>query len=159
LEKEKSKKHPKKHMRGEKSMRKIALLASALGIFAGLGGGVLHGIGEVLQGSVAPNGTLIEAWPALQVVVGEPAMTLVLNFLLTGILAIIMGIIVTMWAGKFIQHKSGGLILILLSIVMLLVGGGLIPPFFGIAGGVIAPLNHQTTKIEVLLHGKIREPC
>jgi hypothetical protein len=64
-----------------------------------------------------------------------------------------------MWAGKFIQRKSGGLILILLSIVMLLVGGGLVPPFFGIAAGVIAvPLNYQTTKMEVLVHGKIREP-
>ncbi len=140
-------------------MRKIAVLASALGIFAGLGGGVLHGIGEVLQGSVAPNGIMIEGWPALQVVAGEPAMTIVPNFLLTGILAIIVGIIVTIWAGKLIQHKSGGLILILLSIVMLLVGGGVIPPFFGIAAGVIAVLlNYQTTKLELFARGKVREP-
>jgi hypothetical protein len=86
-------------------MRKIVVFASALGIFAGLGGGVLHGIGEVLQGNVAPNGIMIEAWPALRVVAGEPAMTIVPNFLLTGILAIVMGIIVTIWAGKFIEHK------------------------------------------------------
>lgn len=120
---------------------------------------MLHGIGEVLQGSVAPNGIMIEAWPALRVVVGEPAMTILPNFLLTGILAIVMGIIVTIWAGKFIEHKSGGLILILLSIAMLLVGGGIIPPLFGIAAGVIAVLlNYQTTKTEVLVHGKIREP-
>lgn len=140
-------------------MRKVAVLASALGIFAGLGGGVLRGIGEVLLGSVAPNGIMIEAWPALQAVQGEPAMTIVPNFLLTGILAISMGIIVTIWVGKFIQHKNGGLILILLSIVMLLVGGGVIPLFFGIAAGVIAILlNYQTTKRGVLVHGKIREP-
>jgi hypothetical protein len=105
----------------------------------------------VLQGSVAPNGIMIEAWPALRAVVGEPAMTIVPNFLLTGILAIIVGIIVTIWAGKFIQHKSCGLILILLTIVMLLVGGGLVPPLFGITAGVIAVLlNYQTTKMEVL---------
>jgi hypothetical protein len=140
-------------------MRKIAILASALGIFAGLGGGVLHGIGEVLQGSVAPNGIMIEAWPALRVVAGEPAMTLVPNFLLTGILAIVMGIIVTIWAAMFIEHKRGGLILILLSIAMLLVGGGLVPVLFGIAAGVIAAvLNYQTTKRGVLVHGKISEP-
>jgi hypothetical protein len=73
---------------------------------------------------------MIEAWPALKVVAGEPAMTIVPNFLLTGMLAIVMGIIVTIWAGKFIEHKSGGLI----------------PPFFGIAAGVIAVLlNYQTT--------------
>jgi hypothetical protein len=127
-------------------MRKIAVFASALGIFAGLGLGVLHGIGEVLQGSVAPNGIMIEAWPALHVVAGEPAMTIVPNFLLTGILAIVTGIIVAIWAGKFIEHKRGGLILILLSIAMLLVGGGLIPVLFGLAAAVIAALlNYQTT--------------
>ncbi len=140
-------------------MRKIAILASALGIFAGLGGGVLHGIGEVLQGSIAPNGVMIEAWPALRVVAGEPAMTIVPNFLVTGILAIVMGIIVAIWAGKFIEHKRGGLILILLSIVMLLVGDGLIPLFFGIAAGMIAALlNYQTTNMGVPVHGKIKEP-
>ncbi len=73
---------------------------------------------------------MIEAWPALKVVAGEPAMTIVPNFLLTGMRAIVMGIIVTIWVGKFIEHKSGGLI----------------PPFFGIAAGVIAVLlNYQTT--------------
>jgi hypothetical protein len=102
---------------------------------------------------------MIEAWPALRVVAGEPAMTLVPNFLLTGILAIVMGIIVTIWAAMFIEHERGGLILILLSIAMLLVGGGLVPVLFGIAAGVIAAvLNYQTTKREVLVHGKISEP-
>jgi hypothetical protein len=86
-------------------------------------------------------------------------MTVVPNLLLTGILAIVMGIIVTIWAAKFIQHKNGGLILILLSIVMLLVGGGLIPLFFGIAAGMIAALlNYQTTNMGVPGHGKIKEP-
>jgi uncharacterized membrane protein YfcA len=59
-------KNPQKLKRDEKSMRKIAVLASALGIFAGLGGGVLHGIGEILQGNAVPNGIMIEAWPALR---------------------------------------------------------------------------------------------
>jgi hypothetical protein len=86
-------------------------------------------------------------------------MTVVPNFLLTGILSIVMGIIVAIWAAKFIQHKNGGLILILLSIVMLLVGGGLIPLFFGIAAGMIAALlNYQTTNMGVQVHGKIKEP-
>jgi hypothetical protein len=135
-------------------MRKMAVLASALGIFAGLGGGLLHGIGEVLQGSVVPNGIMIEAWPALRIVAGEPAMTIVPNLLVTGILAIVMGVIVTIWAGKFIEHKRGGLILILLVIAMLLVGGGLVPVFFGIAAGVIAVLiNYQITDLRDQLFG------
>ena len=98
---------------------------------------MFHGIGEVFQGSVAPDGIMIQAYPAMQATAGEPAMTIVPNFLLTGILAIIMGIIVTIWAAVFIKSKNGGIILILLSILMLLFGGGIIPPLIGIIGGVI----------------------
>ncbi len=118
-------------------MNKTRIAASVLGIFAGLGGGVFHGIGEILQGNVAPNGIYIQAWPAMQATSGEPAMTIVPNFLLTGILAIIGGIIVTIWAAKFIERKNGGLVLILLSIILLLFGGGIIPPIIGVIGGII----------------------
>jgi len=118
-------------------MNKTRVAASLLGVFAGIGGGVFHGIGEILQGSVAPNEMMIQAYPAMQATAGEPAMTIVPNFLLTGILAIILGIIVTVWAAAFIERKNGGLILILLSIIMLLLGGGIIPPIFGVLAGVI----------------------
>jgi hypothetical protein len=37
-------------------MNKTRVTASILGIFAGIGGGVFHGIGEALQGSIAPDG-------------------------------------------------------------------------------------------------------
>jgi len=118
-------------------MNKTRVAASLLGIFAGIGGGVFHGIGEILQGSLAPNEIMIQAYPAMQVTAGEPAMTIVPNFLLTGVLAIIMGFIVTIWSVVFIERKNGGLILILLSIIMLLLGGGIIPPIFGVLAGII----------------------
>ena len=118
-------------------MNKTRVAASLLGIFAGIGGGVFHGIGEILQGSVAPTEIMIQAYPAMQATAGEPAMTIVPNFLLTGILAIIMGFIVTIWAVAFIKRKNGGLVLIMLSIIMLLLGGGIIPPIFGILAGII----------------------
>ena len=127
-------------------MRKIAVAASIVGIFAGLAG-ASHGPGEMLQGNIVPSEIMIKAWPDLTVLGGEPAMTIVPSFLVTGILTIIFGILVAAWAGKFVQHKSGGLILILLSIVMLLVGGGIVPPMFGIAAGIIAIiLNYKTAK-------------
>jgi hypothetical protein len=118
-------------------MDKTRVTASILGIFAGMGGGVFHGIGEILQGNVATNGIYIQAYPAMQATAGEPAITLVPNFLYTGILAIIMGIIVTIWAGAFVGRKNGGLALILLSIVMLLLGGGIVPAIIGMVGGII----------------------
>ncbi len=121
-------------------MNRLALCAAALGIFTGLGG-ASHGPGEMLQGNIAPQGLVIKAWPSLTVLNGEPAMTIIPSFLLSGILTIIVGVFMAIWAGKFIEHRFGGIVLILLTILLLLVGGGLAPPLFGIAGGIIAIVN------------------
>jgi len=124
--------------RDEESMRisRARATASIIGVFAGVTG-TSHGPGEMLQGNKAPSGVMIEAWPELTSLGGEPAMTIVPSFLITGILAIILGLVVTVWAAVFVQKKNGGVVLILLSIIMLLVGGGIVPPIFGIAAGVI----------------------
>ena len=128
-------------------LSKTRVAASALGIFSGLGG-ASHGPGEILQGNIAPNGLVIDAWPELTALAGEPAMTIIPSFLVTGILTIIFGLIVAVWAAKFVQRKNGGLVLILLSIIMLLVGGGLFPPVFGVVAGIIGtrikPINEST---------------
>jgi hypothetical protein len=119
------------------NMNTTRITASILGVFAGLGGGVFHGIGEILQGNVTPDGLYIQAYPAMQATAGEPALTVVPNFLYTGILSIIMGVVVTLWAALYIKKKNGGLVLILLSMIMFLVGGGIIPPIIGVIGGII----------------------
>ncbi len=119
-----------------KTLSKTRIAASVIGIFGGLGG-ASHGPGEMLQGNTAPDSLVIEAWPELTALAGEPAMTIIPNFLLTGVLTVIVGVIVAVWAAKFVQRKNGGLVLILLSIIMLLVGGGLFPPVFGVAAGII----------------------
>jgi len=127
-------------------MNKLKVLASALGIFTGLGG-ASHGPGEILQGNVAPSNIVFQAWPSLTALAGEPAMTIIPNLLVTGILTIIVGVLLAVWAAKFISRKHGGLVVILLTIVLLLVGGGLMPALFGIAAGVVAiSLNHKRTK-------------
>jgi len=64
-------------------------------------------------------------------------MTIIPNFLASGVLTIMVGLIVAAWAAAFVQRKNGGLVLILLSIIMLLVGGGLFPPGFGVIAGII----------------------
>jgi len=127
-------------------MNKLKVAASALGIFAGLGGPV-HGPGEILQGNVAPSNIVFEAWPGFTALSGEPAMTIIPNLLVTGILAIIVGVLLSVWSAKFVSRKHSGLVMILLSIVLLLVGGGLIPPLFGIAAGVLATVfNYKRAK-------------
>lgn len=117
---------------------------ATFGVLAGLAG-IEHGIGEVLQGNRAPDGIVIESWPdsaLFQVVGGEPAMTIVPNLLLSGILAILISLIFILWSTKFVQRKHSGLVLIFLSLVMLLVGGGFGPPLLGIIVGIAATRMH-----------------
>ena len=110
--------------------------ASVIGVVAGLSG-ASHGLGEILQGNIAPSGIVIQAWPGLTDLGGEPAMTIIPSFLVTGVLAIIFGLIVTVWAAALVQRKNGGLALILLSVILLLVGGGFFPLGFGVTAGII----------------------
>ncbi|MDD1721158.1 MAG: hypothetical protein LUP95_04145 [Euryarchaeota archaeon] len=114
------------------------MVALVFGVLAGLGG-LTHGIGEVLQGNVAPAGIFIPSWtqgPIATNLGGDPALTIVPNLLGTGVLTIIVSLMIIIWATAFITRKNGGLILILLSIILLLVGGGVAPPVVGVLAGV-----------------------
>lgn len=127
-------------MRGENALTKLGaarIVASLFGVLAGLGG-LTHGIGEVLQGNIAPSGIVINSWtqgPIATNMGGEPAMTIVPNLLLTGVLTILVSLAVLVWAAVFVQRKNGGWVLIVLSIIMLLVGGGFGSPIVGILAG------------------------
>ncbi len=112
---------------------------STFGAIMGLAG-IEHGIGEILQGNIAPIGIMFPSWPGsafFRIVGGEPAMTIIPNLLVTGILAILFSLAFLVWATLFVQRKNGGLILILLSFAMLLAGGGIFPPVIGIIIGVL----------------------
>ncbi len=102
--------------------------------------GMEHGAGEILQGSVAPNGIMILSWPDAPFfhnLGGEPAMTLLPNLLITGILAVSVSLALLLWSVLFVQRRHGGWGMILLSILLLLVGGGIFPPVLGILVGVV----------------------
>lgn len=82
---------------------------------------------ETLQGNVAPDGLLISAigpaqrfWPGGK----ETAFTAIPNFLVTGILAMLVSIAVVTWSGWFIARKHGAVIFLLLSVLQFMVGGG-----------------------------------
>ena len=103
--------------------------------------GLEHGIGEIVQGNHAPAAIMIESWPdapLFEIVGGEPAMTIVPNLLLSGILAVTVSLLVLAWTTRFVQRAYGGPVLMLLSIVLLLVGGGFGPPLLGIILGLAA---------------------
>jgi hypothetical protein len=137
---------------------------STLGVLMGIAG-IEHGVGEILQGNIAPSGIMFLSWPEsefFRIVGGEPAMTVIPNLLATGFLAIISSLIFILWVTSFVQRKNGGLVLILLSIVMLLVGGGIFPPILGIIIGILgtkinAPLTWWRTKLSADLRHFLRK--
>lgn len=116
------------------------VVASTFGVVVGLAG-LEHGIGEVLQGSVAPSGIMFESWPDsefLRILGGEPAMAIIPNLLVAGILTVLVSLLFIAWAVLFTPRRLGGLGLILLSVVLLLVGGGVAPPIMGLIIGAAA---------------------
>ena len=130
-------------------MNKVtSILFVTLGILAGIMG-IEHGIGEVLEGDRPTNGLLILSWPDsafFEIMAGEPAMTIIPNYLLTGLLAIL-------FSGAFLvllvmpgPDRKAIMILFALLILMLLFGGGFGPPVLGTIAVLIAckrnsPLN------------------
>jgi hypothetical protein len=115
------------------------LSASTFGALAGLAG-IEHGVGEILQGNRATGGIVIESWPEsalFRILGGEPALTLVPNLLVTGILAVVVSLALLVWAVGFVQRRHGGLMMILLSIAMFLVGGGFGSALVGVIAGMV----------------------
>ncbi len=119
-------------------------MVSTMGAIMALAG-LEHGIGEILQGNVAPGGIMFPSWPDsdfFRVVAGEPAMSLVPNLLAAGILSVLVSLILLAWATLFVQRPKGGLVMILLCLVLLLVGGGIFPPIIGMLLGGIGTQIH-----------------
>lgn len=124
-----------------------AVVVAVLGVLVGLAG-VEHGIGEVLQGPVRPDGLFVQSWPdaaALEVLSGEPAMTVVPDLVVTGVLAVLVGLSVTVWSIWFAARPRGGVVLVALSVALLLVGGGLVPPVMGVVLGAVATRIGRTS--------------
>jgi hypothetical protein len=132
------------------------ITATVLGLTAGVAG-IEHGYFEVLQGNTRPEGLMIASIgppcvPELSWNQCEPAMTVIPSFLITGILAVIFGILVTVWSAFLVRKKHGGLGLILLCIPLLLFGGGIFPPLIGIIAGALGtrihkPLNPERSRL------------
>jgi hypothetical protein len=124
-------------------------VASTFGVIVGLAG-LEHGIGEILQGRVAPPAVMFESWPnseVLRVMAGEPAMSLLPDLLLSGILTVLLSLATIVWSVAFLGRQHAGSVLILLSTLLLLVGGGIAPPLMGlIVGGAATRIRKPLTR-------------
>ena len=107
--------------------------ATVIGVFFGLFSGVNHGIFEILQGNHPTEGLIINAigeaqrfWPEGT----EPAFTLIPNYMVTGIVSILVGIAIVIWSLKYLSSKHGSLVYFGLFVLSFLVGGGMGQAFF-----------------------------
>jgi len=97
--------------------------------------GFEHGLGELLQGPVAPESTMIQSWPDspfYRILGGEPAMTLVPNLAVSGLLTMALSVALFVWVVFFVGKRYSAGVIAVLSVVLLLVGGGFGPPVLGL---------------------------
>lgn len=118
----------------------LRITTALLGVYAGLIA-IQHGIFEVFQGNISPDGLLFNAIgpPCLPEMVWHacfPAMTLIPNLFASGVATIIIGVMVMLWALFFVSHRYGGRILFILSILQLMVGSGFVPVFIGMVAAI-----------------------
>jgi hypothetical protein len=102
--------------------------------------GIEHGIGELTQGWTAPPAVVFESWPhvdAFDPLDGEPAMSLVPNLMVSGVLSIVVALLLGITAVRA-DRAHLGVTLIGLSVLLLLLGGGFGPPLLGVLVGLLA---------------------
>ena len=108
--------------------KRTRITASVIGALLGMAGIFNHGIFEILQGNVSTDGFFIEAIGEANrywVHGTEAAFTLIHNFLITGICAVLVGVAIVIWSLKYIHVKHGTTVFLSLLILLTLVGGGI----------------------------------
>jgi hypothetical protein len=124
------------------------VIVATLGVLFGISG-MSHGFFETLQGNSPTGGMFISAigevhrmWPHGN----EYAFTVIPNFLVTGILAMILSLAIMIWSVGFVHKKNGPLIFLLLFILLFLVGGGIAQiVFFTLTWAVSTRINKPLT--------------
>lgn len=132
-----------------------------LGVIFGISG-INHGLFETLQGNLPTGSLFISAigeaqkmWPHGN----EPAFTLLPNFLITGIAAMLVGLAIIIWSCGYVHKKKGSTILLLLFILLLLVGGGVAQVlFFPWIFIVSRHINKPLVFWEKIFHSKQAQP-
>ncbi|RJQ51629.1 MAG: hypothetical protein C4521_12090 [Actinobacteria bacterium] len=113
---------------------------AAMGTIAALAG-FEHGLGELLQGPVAPAALVIQSWPGsafYRSLQGEPALTVIPNLAISGIATMALSGVFFVWVVRFADRPRSALVIATLSVALLLVGGGFGPPVLGLILAIAA---------------------
>lgn len=105
--------------------------------------GMIHGIFEILTGNIPTGGFLLK---------NIGAFTLIPNYLLTGIISLIISLFIIIWVVGFIHKKNGPIIFLCLSVALFLTGGGVaIVIGFLITWGVSTKINKPISGLKKFL--------
>lgn len=116
------------------------LIVTVIGVFFGIGG-IDHGFFEFLQGNTPTPGLVINAIGEAHrfwIEGTEPAFTLIPNFMITGLVSMIVGLTIVIWSLFFVHTKYGRTVFLGLFILLFLVGGGMGQAFFFIPAWAFA---------------------
>lgn len=103
------------------------VILTTVGVIFGLSG-MNHGFFEFLQGNTPTTSLVVDAIGKAQRFYAEgtePAFTIIPNFLVTGLLAMLVGLVIVIWSLRFIQTQHGRSVFLGLFILLFLVGGGI----------------------------------
>jgi hypothetical protein len=134
-------------------------IVSTLGVLFAISG-MNHGFFEILQGNTPTGGWFIHSiGPRNQMWTygTEDAFTLIPNFMITGVLAIALSLLIIVWSIGFVQKKHGSLVFLLLFVSLLLVGGGVAQVvFFTLAWAAATRINSPVTFLRAVLPEGVR---
>lgn len=136
-------------------------IASTLGVLVGIGS-TEHGVLECLQGNQPTPGLIVNALgPGYRWTIwkqgGEGALTLIPNFLLSGITATLLGLLIIVWSLWFLESRRGPVVFLILAAVSFFTGGGVAQvALFSLAWGVATRIHASLVFWErVIPHGAL----
>ena len=103
------------------------IIATTIGVIFGFSG-INHGFFEFLQGDTATDGLVIQAIGESQrfwALGTEEAFTIIPNFMISGLFAMVIGLAIIIWSLWFLPTNYGRTVFLLLFILLFLVGGGI----------------------------------
>ncbi|HMD78205.1 MAG TPA: hypothetical protein VKG86_12625 [Terracidiphilus sp.] len=143
----------------QRQVNATRLIVAAIGILFAFSG-MDHGFFETLQGNTPTPGLFISAiGPHNQMWTygNELAFTLVPNFLLSGIAAISVSLLIAVWSIGYLHKKHASSIFLLLFIVLFLVGGGIAQVvYFTLAWAVSTRINKPLTWLKSVIPERTR---
>jgi hypothetical protein len=121
--------HPTRTSKNRSTALFVAILGTVIGV-----SGAIHGVHSILKGNTPTGGMLLPS-------IG--AFTIVQNYLLTGILAVGLGMAVVVWTIGFIDRAYGPAVFVALSVALFLVGGGIAEVAFILLTALLSTRIHH----------------